>query len=300
MVSLPTPLQQISEPFIEELGVKVFVKRDDLIHPEIMGNKFRKLKYNLLRAKEKRAEELVTFGGAYSNHIAATAAAAAENGFRSVGYIRGDELNENSNPTLQFAKSKGMDLHFISRSHYRSLCENLSQISKAHPNAYILPEGGTNNLAIKGCAEIIEEIPLKFNYIMTAIGTGGTFCGLVNGLTKGQKAIGISTLKGSFIKTEVEKMLKQVKIEGDVFEINTDYHHGGYGKVSDSLIEFINDFKRNHSIALDPIYTGKTFFAVWDMLRKGYFSKGETLIVLHSGGLQGIEGFNRKSGHVLE
>jgi 1-aminocyclopropane-1-carboxylate deaminase len=298
MVHLPTPIEELSHPLLVEKEIQLFVKRDDLLHPEIMGNKWRKLKYNLEEAKKQGHKTILTFGGAYSNHIAATAAAAKEFGFNSIGIIRGEELNEESNPTLKFASQKGMKLKFIDRNRYRSLRDNPNQMMDEYTDAYILPEGGTNELAIKGCEEILTEKKNDFDIVVTPIGTGGTFCGLINGSNKSQKILGVSSLKGAFIKGDIKKLLGNR--ENENFEINIDYHFGGYAKSSAELIDFINWFKEKFSIQLDPIYTGKSFFAVWDMIKSDKFEKNLKIMLLHTGGLQGIEGFNRKNQNIIQ
>ncbi|MEM6380241.1 MAG: 1-aminocyclopropane-1-carboxylate deaminase/D-cysteine desulfhydrase, partial [Bacteroidota bacterium] len=172
MVSLPTPIQQITHPLLEEKEIDVWVKRDDLIHEDIMGNKWRKLKYNLKQMRSNGQNKLVTMGGAFSNHIAATAAASKEFEFEAVGLIRGDELNEESNPTLQKASKKGMKFQFLNRQTFRRLRENPDEIKERFPYHYFLPEGGTNNLAIKGCKEVVSEIDFDFDILVTPIGTG--------------------------------------------------------------------------------------------------------------------------------
>lgn len=298
MVQLPTPIQELSDSLFDDKGLRVFVKRDDLLHPEIMGNKWRKLKYNLIEAKKLEFDTIVTFGGAYSNHIAATAAACQEFGFKSVGIIRGDELTADSNPTLRFATYKGMQLKFIDRKSFRELRDNPLKAKNEFPRSYILPEGGTNALAIKGCAEILSENKEDFDLIVCPIGTGGTFCGLVESKNKYQKILGVSSLKGDFIINEIKKMLSNnIK---DSFEIDTTYHFGGYAKTTPELIDFINQFKEKFSIQLDPIYTGKSFFAVWDMIKRNKFEKNLKIMLLHTGGLQGIEGFNRKNQNIIQ
>ena len=300
MVSLPTPTQEISHPLLEEKQVRLFVKRDDLVHPEIMGNKWRKLKYNREEMKKIKQSALVTLGGAYSNHIAATAAAAHEHGVKAVGIIRGDELNENSNPTLRFAHEKGMKFDFVDRSTFRAFRNDPDFIRKTYPKHYYLLEGGTNELAIKGCEEIIREIKFPFDVIATPIGTGGTMAGLVKSAEKDQKVIGISSLKGDFIFNEIAELLKKMKIKEENYSIINTYHFGGYGKTSAELIDFINWFKENFHIPLDPIYTGKSFFGVWDMIKTNKFEKNLKIVLLHTGGLQGIQGFNRKNENIIQ
>ncbi|MFK7953464.1 MAG: 1-aminocyclopropane-1-carboxylate deaminase/D-cysteine desulfhydrase [Ekhidna sp.] len=298
MVQLPTPIQELSDPLFKEKSLRIFVKREDLLHAEIMGNKWRKLKYNLIEAKKQGFSTILTFGGAYSNHIAATAAACKESGFKSIGIIRGDELNENSNPTLQFATKKGMELHFKDRNEYRRLRDDPYQIKEEFPKSYILPEGGTNSLAIKGCSEILIEDKELYDIIVCPIGTGGTVTGIIKSASKNQIVLGISSLKGDFIKEEINGMIN-FPIFGN-YEVNTQYHFGGYAKTTSELIEFMNLFKEKHGIQLEPIYTGKTFFAVWDMIKHDKFDKNQRIMLIHTGGLQGIEGFNRKNGNIIQ
>lgn len=300
MVQLPTPIQELTHPLLAEKGIQLFVKRDDLTHPEIMGNKWRKLKYNLIHARKEGFQKIATMGGAFSNHIAATAAAAKEHGFESVGIIRGDELRVNSNPTLAMAHKHGMQLRFMNREAYRMLRDNPNRLIEEFDDHYFLPEGGTNDLAIKGCQEIVGEIELDFDVIVCPIGTGGTFCGLLSSIQPHQKAIGISSLKGAFITDEIEKIIARFNLNAGNFEINTDFHFGGYGKTTSELIDFINWFKEKFNIQLDPIYTGKSFFGVWELIKTDKFVKNLRIVLLHTGGLQGILGFNRKSENIIQ
>lgn len=300
MVSLPTPLLSISHPLLEEKGIKLWIKRDDLIHSEIMGNKWRKLKYNLMAIKSRGMNSIITMGGAYSNHIAATAAAAEENKLSAIGIIRGEELNKNSNTTLQRAASKGMQFEFVDRETFRSWRDQPEQLIKIFPEHYFLPEGGTNELAIKGCEEILPEIDVDFNVLVAPIGTGGTFAGILKSAHDQQKILGISSLKGDFIHQEIQNLLLKHKIIRTNYRIIDNYHFGGYGKSNDELIDFINWFKENFDVPLDPIYTGKAFFAVWDMIKNDKFEKNLKIVILHTGGLQGIEGFNRKNEIIIQ
>lgn len=279
----------------------MYVKRDDLTHPEIMGNKWRKLKYNLEAAKSAGYDGILTLGGAYSNHIAATAAACAENNLKSIGIIRGQELSPKSNPTLEYAYKKGMQLIFIDRDEYK-LVRNDPKVAlaKKYPEFFILPEGGTNDHAIKGCRELLDEIVIDFDWIVTPIGTGGTFLGLLSGLKQNRRILGVSSLKGSFIHDEIEKLRNRFHIQNSNYEVCDAYHFGGYGKATDTLIDFINWFKEMFDIPLDPIYTGKSFFGVFDMIKKGKFEKNLRIVLLHTGGLQGIEGFNRKNQNIIQ
>ncbi len=239
-------------------------------------------------------------GGAYSNHIAATAALAKENNLQSVGIIRGEELDESSNPTLKFAHNSGMKLKFVGRSEYRELRSNPELIKNQFEKLYFLPEGGTNELAIKGCEEIIPEIDFDFDVLVTSVGTGGTFAGILKSAKKQHRIIGISSLKGDFIYDEVKKLLVEHEIVNQNYQIESDYHFGGYGKTQPELIDFINWFKENFDVSIDPIYTGKTFFAVWDMIKRNKFENNLKIVILHTGGLQGIEGFNRKNENIIQ
>ncbi|MGW8121669.1 1-aminocyclopropane-1-carboxylate deaminase/D-cysteine desulfhydrase [Roseivirga echinicomitans] len=289
-----TPIQEISNSLLEEKGVRVLVKRDDLNHPIISGNKFRKLKYNLKQAKEAGFDTLLTFGGAFSNHIYAVAGAGASFGFKTIGVIRG-EAHETLNPTLAFAQSQGMYLHYMDRETYRrkSEPEILEQLKSQFGNCYLLPEGGTNALAIQGCEEIIAEIDQDFDVLVCPVGTGGTVSGLISGLKGNKEVIGFSALKGDFLKDEVNQFLQEIAVENlDNWAIQTDYHFGGYAKIKPDLIRFILEFEKAHGIPLEPIYTGKMFFGLFDMIAKDHFESGTVIMALHTGGLQGNAGFD--------
>lgn len=294
MARIPSPLQKISDPILKEKQLEVWVKRDDLIHEHVMGNKWRKLKYNVAFACDNGYEGLLTFGGAFSNHIAATAACCKENGLRSKGIIRGDELDEQSNPTLRFAYEQGMELEFVSRHDYRLLKNDLKAIQYQHPQLYCLPEGGTNELAIKGCEEIIGEINIPFNFLITAIGTGGTMAGLLSGMKGQDQLIGVSALKGDFVHRSFQDLKQQMNIPFDNYQIIDSFHFGGYAKTTDALIDIIDEVKKEQGIQLEPIYTGKMYFAFKKLAEDNYFPINSQIILLHTGGLQGIAGFNEK------
>ncbi len=295
MARIPSPLEKIEDPLFDEKELSVYIKRDDLIHPEVMGNKWRKLKYNLKFVQENNLKGIVTFGGAFSNHIAATAAGCAELGIPCIGFIRGNELNKSSNDTLALAHRKGMELRFISRSQYQSLSNSPESLKDDFPHHLILPEGGTNQLAIAGCAEIIDEIKIDFDYIVTSVGTGGTMAGLVSGLKGKGKVLGICALKGEGLDKEFQQLMSKNKVPYTNYELQQGWHWGGYGKVSDELIDFINDTKTKINTLFDPIYTAKMYFAVRNLIEKDYFNRGSTLVLLHTGGLQGIAGINRSN-----
>ena len=281
------PLQKISTSAIEKSGIKLFVLRLDKIHPHISGNKWYKLKYNLEEARKQKKGMLVTFGGAYSNHIAATAAAGKEFGFKTTGIIRGGELKKNDNPTLRFARECGMEFHFVSREEYRTK-KIPNSLTQQPDKLYLLPEGGTNELAVKGCAEILSLIGIPFDFVCCPVGTGGTLAGIISSLKKNQKAIGFSVLKdGEFLKNEIQKLLSSPfpPQEGDI-NIQTDYHFGGYAKHTPELLKFISDFEKKNNIPLEQVYTGKMMFGIYDLIKKNYFPKNSTVIATHTGGLQ--------------
>ena len=270
---------------------EISIKPEYLIHPKVSGNKYRKLKYNLEHARVLNQHTLLTFGGAYSNHIAAVASAGQELKFKTIGIIRGEELISKiqSNPSLKFAQDCGMVLKFISREAYRDKVSEtfLKQLSHEFGDFYIIPEGGTNNLAVKGCEEILAEEDSDFDYICCSVGTGGTISGLINSSFAPQKILGFPALKGGFLSEEITKFATK-----NNWELIEDYQFGGYAKINQELISFINEFRGRHNVPLDPIYTGKMLFGICDLIQKGYFPKNSKILAIHTGGLQGIEGMN--------
>ena len=281
--------QQINLP--EKLGVELYIKREDKIHAFVSGNKYRKLKYNLLEADKMGFKTLLTFGGAYSNHIAAVASVGDVLGFKTIGVIRGDELENavNSNPTLSFAQDCGMQFKFVSRESYRIKTTNtfIEKLKAEFGDFYLVPEGGTNDLAIKGCEEILTDADEIFDYVCCAVGTGGTIAGLINCSKPGQQVLGFTALKGDFLQQDISKFATK-----NNWKLITDYHFGGYAKINDELVTFINQFKNKQNIPLDPVYTGKMIYGIFDLIEKGYFPKGTKILAIHTGGLHGISGMN--------
>lgn len=274
-------------------AVSVDMKRDDLLHPFVSGNKFRKLKYNLLEAKKQKKTGLLTFGGAFSNHIAAIAYAGMQNGFVTIGIIRGDELENKTeeNPTLNFAKKCGMTFLFVSRLDYQQK-NNLDFLSKFHQNFenfFIIPEGGTNSFAVQGCEEIISQNEAKYDYICCPVGTGGTIAGISNAAFEHQKILGFPALKGNFLPEEICKFAKRSN-----WELINDFHFGGYAKISPELVHFMNRFYETNKIKLDPVYTAKMVFGIMQMMQNNYFANDAKILLVHTGGLQGISGMNQK------
>jgi len=300
----PSPIQELHAAVFEQQSIRLLVKRDDLLHPHVSGNKWRKMKYNLSEARQQGFSKLLTFGGAYSNHIAATAAAGAEFGFSTAAIVRGERI-EPLNPTLRFAEQCGMKLHFVSRTDYRekkAVQPGLLGIDEE--KFYVLPEGGTNCLALPGCREIVAEAEVQLDglpdYFCVPCGTGGTLAGIVDGLKGRASALGVSVLKGDFHRKEIAALLATCGSPvPQNWSVRTDYNFGGYAKFTPALIDFINDFKTQHGIPLDPIYSGKLFFAIFDLAVKGFFKKGTTVLAVHTGGLQGIAGFNERFGELI-
>ncbi len=274
-------------------GITLEIKREDLLHPFVSGNKFRKLKYNVLQAKAENQSVLLTFGGAFSNHIAAVAYAGKEQGFETIGVIRGDELRDkiSENPTLSFAQECGMRFEFVTREAYRHKTETafIEQLQVKFGSFYLVPEGGTNDLAVKGCEEILTEFDAHFDFVCSAVGTGGTISGLINSALPHQKVLGFPALKGDFLQNEIHKFVNNKN-----WELITDYHFGGYGKVTTEFIEWMNWFYAQTGIPLDPIYTGKIVFGVMDLIQRNYFPPKSKILMIHTGGLQGIAGMNAK------
>lgn len=271
--------------------VEVYLKREDAIHPIISGNKYRKLKYNIAFAKENNYTTLLTFGGAFSNHIIATAAAGKAAGLSTIGIIRGEELARKTvyNETLEYAKQCGMQFKFVSREQFRNKTDSIfiNELKEELGDFYVIPEGGTNDLAVKGCEEILTETDKHFDFVCASVGTGGTISGLINSSNPNQKILGFSALKGSFLQEDISKFANY-----ENWELITDYHFGGYAKIKPELITFINQFKTQNNIPLDPIYTGKMLFGILDLIKKDYFPKGTRILAIHTGGLQGIAGMN--------
>jgi len=294
-------LSQIYLPNGKE-GIYVYLKREELLHPTISGNKWRKLKYNLIEANNLGIDTLLTFGGAYSNHIHATAHAGKIFGLNTIGIIRGEE-HLPLNPTLTDAQKCGMQIHYISRSEYRKKKNDdfVEDLRKKFGKFYLVPEGGTNSLAVKGCTEILDDISIEFDYILSACGTGGTISGLICGLKGIKQVIGVPVLKGAnFLYDDISEHVKSYS--GNNFsnwKLNLDFHFGGYAKITKELIEFIDAFELVNKIKLDPVYTGKLLFAVNCMLGNCEFRQGSSIIVLHTGGLQGVTGMKNRIDKLL-
>ena len=293
---ISTKNQGVVLPELSGIDCQITIKREDQIHPLVSGNKFRKLKYNIQEAVKQKHTKLLTFGGAFSNHILATAAAGNLKHLQTVGVIRGDELGKDvaktlaNNSTLRKASEYGMKFEFISREYYQDKTKPqfIETLQEKHGDFYSIPEGGTNELAVKGCEEILEKEDYQFDYICSCVGTGGTISGIINSAQKHQKILGFPALKGGFLRDEIQRYSKFK----DNWELISDYHFGGYGKYTDELIHFINRFKKITQIPLDPIYTGKMMYGVVNMIKNKLIPAGSKILIVHTGGLQGIDGFN--------
>jgi 1-aminocyclopropane-1-carboxylate deaminase/D-cysteine desulfhydrase-like pyridoxal-dependent ACC family enzyme len=276
--------------------------RDDLNDPLISGNKMRKLKYNLLEAKNKKCDTLLSFGGAYSNHIHALAAAGHRFGFRTIGIIRG-QRPEQLNPTLADAQRFGMDLRFVARSLYRQVKypDARAHLQEEFGRHYWVPEGGSNNLALRGVAEMMQRPDRSYNYVCTAVGTGGTLAGIIAGIGAKGHVIGFPVLKdGAFLAGDIRDLLQAADTKDHKnWHLETGYHFGGYARYDQGLVDFINYFYEHHSIPLDPVYTGKMMYGIFDLVKRGRIPEGSEMLAIHTGGLQGIRGFNDRFGRLI-
>lgn len=278
-------LQLLPNPFPEPVSIQLYLKRDDELHPTISGNKWRKLKYNLVEARRLGHQTLLTYGGAYSNHIYAVAAAGREYSFSTIGIIRGEDHRERDNPTLAFAREQGMHLHFVTRQQYKNRSDAVFRRELQHHFGpfYELPEGGTNELAIRGTSEIIPEILTQLegqipDYVCCSVGTGGTLAGLEKSAPDGVHVLGFAALKGFVSELD------------SAAQIHTEYHFGGYAKTTPELLAFIREFEQKNEVRLEQVYTGKMLYGIYDLAKKGYFLSDSTVVAIHTGGLQGRSG----------
>ncbi|MDB5158146.1 MAG: cuyA [Mucilaginibacter sp.] len=286
-----SPVQQINNPLFAEWGLSVYIKRDDLIHPIISGNKWRKLKYLLKKAQSQDKTHLVTFGGAYSNHLLATAGAAARFGFKATGIVRGEEVN---NDTLFMCRLHGMELIFTDRESYRDKQALFTKYFAGDENAFFIDEGGASPEAAQGCSELIGELIEPYDHIFCASGTSTMAAGIINGITDHKLPTVLHSIpvfkNGGFIAGEIDKLLSAPAN----YQLHTDYHFGGYGKVNNDLITFIKRFVADTGILIDPIYTGKMLYAIYDLADKNYFRPGSNILAIHSGGIWGLLGMKDK------
>lgn len=272
-------------------GVSITIKREDLLHPAISGNKYRKLKHNFLDLP-KNLEGVYTFGGAYSNHLVATAAAGHLHGIPTYGFVRGDELKDHvRNPSLAYCEQQGMKLIFLSRDDYRKKEQAPSVLSLCRKkNILGIPEGGTNELALKGCREILTESDKRFTAVCCAVGTGGTLMGMMQSGNAKQHFLGIQVVRDQKVS---QWLINNTPAHVDL-NLLSEFDFGGYAKVPDELVDFINTFYKSYQILLDPIYTGKLLFGIFALIKSGQWRWGKKVLIIHTGGIQGIKGFNQK------
>jgi 1-aminocyclopropane-1-carboxylate deaminase len=287
----PTPLHRLTLP--ANSTIKAWLKRDDLNHPLIQGNKWHKLKLNLMAAQNQQKHQLLTFGGAYSNHIAATAAAAFERGWSSIGIIRGDELagrQQAWSPTLKHAQQHGMQLEFVDRQSYRLRHQQawLNSLQQRYPQAYILPEGGSNELAVAGFESVIDELNQQcpgWTHLLCAVGTGSTLAGLAKFANNRQQIWGVASLKNAgYLNEQIKHWAGLDKTNWRLF---TEFHGGGYGKTTAEIVNISQQFEQLNRVKLDPIYTAKLVFGFYQLLQTGAFAPDSRVVLYHSGGLQG-------------
>lgn len=297
-MAILSKLQAIRHPLFNKHNVHIEIKRDDIIHPIISGNKWRKLKYNLQHVQcSSHISGVLSFGGSYSNHIHALAFACFELKIPCIGIIRG-EVEYLNNFTLSWAKHWGMQLHFVDRKTYRRRHDSdyLIELQQQFPHYYIVPEGGSNKLAIAGVSEIITELAqqTEFDTLITPVGSGGTLAGLIhgdklNGLV--HKLIGVAVLKNAeYLKNEIRSLLSTTGHTHHNWHLLTDFHRGGYAKFSHSDITRIIEFSQVTGVNFEPVYSGKMILAFLDLLEQGYFSSDEKIVLLHTGGMQGLGG----------
>lgn len=286
--TIHSPETEVSLPSWEKKHIKVTLKRDDMIHPFISGNKWRKLKYHLQEALQIKKKHLVTFGGAWSNHLLATACAGATFKFKTTAFVRGDE--QASNPVLTMCRLFGMELIYVDRDAYRDK-ENLYLDHFAQdPDTFYIHEGGYGPLGAKGCAELIDELQHPYQHIFTACGTGTTLAGIASAVDKKDlftQVHGVPVLKnGSFIHAEVQQLYPGITLP----TLHLDYHFGGYAKTRPELLAFTQHFIAETGIMIEPTYTGKLLYAIDDLIHNDYFTPADQVLVIHTGGLTGLLG----------
>lgn len=283
---VPSPVVEVWDELLSQRRVRLLLKRDDLIHPEVTGNKWRKLKYNLEQAKREDASTLLTFGGAYSNHIRATAAAGHHFGFDTIGVIRGEE-HLPLNDSLAYARSRGMRLSYMDRATYREKTQPwvIERLRDEFGDFYLIPEGGSNALALRGCAELVDEIDVTFDVICCPCGTGGTLAGIASSLGDDQEAVGFSVLKGGdFLRGNVAAFQQAAwgKVTGN-WSVELEFHFGGFAKVNDTLKSFIAAFTERHGLALDWVYVAKMMYGILELVDRGRFAPGTVIVAVITG-----------------
>ncbi|MFT6997528.1 MAG: 1-aminocyclopropane-1-carboxylate deaminase [Cryomorphaceae bacterium] len=302
---LPSIEQEVPTEFLNKKGILLSIKRDDLIHDEVSGNKWRKLKWNIRNAIQSERETILTFGGAHSNHIAATAAAAKLHGLKTIGIIRGEEVDL-ENPTLKSAAQNGMEIHRVSRAEFHEIEDRdyIESLRHRFGPFYLIPQGGQNHYGVQGCSEIMSELELKYDRIFVACGTATTLSGMAIANRTGVDIYGVSALKGGdflydTVSAYVKKTFNDEETEIEILSkihLITDAHFGGYAKIKPGLIEFMRNFTNETGVKLDPVYTGKTAFAMYELANKMKLVRKEKWLLIHSGGMQGIPAMEEREG----
>lgn len=299
MFNLPSPVQRVALGELERFGLELWVKRDDLIHPEISGNKWRKLKYYFEVAKMEQHELLVSFGGAFSNHLAALAAAGQAFDIPTLGIVRGED--DPTNPTLNQLRKNDMELRFVTRTAYRNKAKLEAELQFEFPNALVVPEGGAGAFGVKGCTEILAEVKEEFDVVCVACGTGTTLAGLAISAKAEQQVLGFPAMKqGIQLIDRTDVLLDEAIASGMArththpYTLATEYHFDGFAKINNEQVAFMRTFTEKNGFQLDPVYTGKLFFGLFDMIGNGFFAPGTKVLAIHSGGLQGLGGMKHK------
>ena len=286
----PSLVTKVTDPFLDQYQIELWLKRDDLLHPIISGNKWRKLKYILQHVLSIEADTIMSMGGAYSNHLHALAYTGKLLNISTVAYVRGEQP-EYFNPTLKDLVAWGMQLKFISRSSYREL-RHYQSLPEQKPNEYWLPEGGALGYALQGVAEMVEEIDISYDTLCVPCGTGTTMAGMIAAAENKTTVLGFAALKGThFLEHDVNKLLPDSSTGFCQWSINHDYHFGGFAKTTPELLEFINSFEHQTGVELEPVYTGKMMYGIYALIKQGFFAKDQRIIAVHTGGLQGKRGF---------
>lgn len=294
----PSPITRLNEPLLAEKNIQLFIKRDELIHPVIQGNKWRKLKYNLLAAAQQSADTLLSFGGPYSNHLHALAAAGQLFNFKTIGIVRG-ERPQTLSPSLQDMQHWGMQLEFISRADYRKResDEFIQQLRKQFGAFYLIPEGGNNTAGRYGCGELLDELDQAYDVICCEVGSGTQFSALVSQhgvssqATQQTHYLGFVVMKNPTLFQQLADYFKQQQVPYNNWSLNHDYHFGGFARANDTLHRFIHQFKQRHGIQLEPVYSGKMLYGIYQLIEQDYFNPGSRILAIHGGGLQGLRGF---------
>lgn len=292
-LKLPSPVTQLHSPLLSEKKVQLFIKRDEFIHPVLQGNKWRKLKYNLLEANIQKQKTLLSFGGAYSNHLHALAFAGQHFGFNTIGIIRGEEPAK-PNPCLQDMENWGMQLEYIKRIDYKQKTtdEFIHNLRKKFGDFYLIPEGGNNPQGIKGCAELLDELEQNYDVICSEVGSGTMFSSLItHNKELSTRFLGFVIMKNKQIESDIRE---QTSIQNNIataWSLIHNYHFGGFAKANAELHQFISDFKMRFNIQLEPVYSGKMLYGIFDLIKKDHFKPGTKILAIHGGGLQGLRGY---------